>query len=149
MAVLLLVLAAAFWGYFNMMVRRLKLQVDPLTLNAGISVVSLPVFVILVLFTEPHSLSRIIHANIWAWLTLVYMALISTIFCYSLWFKLIHRYNVAMVSPFMLLTAVFGVIMSKICLQEPLSLHLIIGAVLALTGVGLVVLPSSYRAFKK
>lgn len=148
-AVLLLILAAAVWGYFNMMVRRLRLQVDPLTLNGGISLVSLPVFFILVVVAEPHPIPRIIHANLWAWVSIFYMALIATIFCYSSWFKLIHKYSVAMISPFMLLTSVFGILMSRIFLREPVTLNLAIGAILALSGISLVVLPSSIRAFQQ
>lgn len=148
-AILLLFLAAASWGYGNILVRRLKLSVDPLTLNAGIACFSLPFFVILVLIMEPHAIKAITHVPLIAWGAQAYMVLIGTIFCYSAWFKLIHRYNVVMIIPSMLLVPIIAIFFSRLFLNEAITLQLVIGAAITLIGVALVVLPKSIAAFRK
>lgn len=147
--VLLLSLAALSWGYFNVLIRRLKLKIDPLSLNAGIAAFSLPFFLMLVWLMEPMPLSRISHANFNAWLCVLYMGLVATIFCYSKWFVLIQRYGIALITPFAMLTPIFGVITGHYFLGDPLMPHLVFGIILTIAGIGLIVLPSSLRAWRE
>lgn len=145
----LLVLAAALWAYFNIMVRQLKLRVDPMALNAGIALFSAPFFLICMFISEPHLLKHMAHAGIISWASIFYMSVISTIFCYYHWFKLIHRNGVAIITPFSMLATVFAIIFGHLLMKDALTPHLILGTGLTLGGIGLIVLPKSLKALHR
>ncbi len=149
LAVIFLLIASACWGYGSILIRHLKLNIHPLTLNAAIACFSLPFFIVSTLVMEPHASLRLVHVPVIAWAAMGYMVLIATIFCYGSWFKLIQRYSVAMVIPVMLLVPVFAILSGRIFLHEAISLKLILGTAITLGGIALVILPGSLAAIRR
>ncbi len=60
-------------------------------------------------------------------LSVAYTALASTITAYGLWFWLLKRYPVTMVSPFSLLTPVFGIAFGQMFFTEALTWQIAVG----------------------
>jgi len=71
--------------------------------------------------------------------SLLFMAIVSTIFSFGFWYALMHKYSVNQVAPFSLLTPFFGIMASMLVFGEKLSDRMIIGGVLTIIGVATVV----------
>ena len=143
LSIILLFAAAMSWAYGNIMVRRMRLNLDALSLNAGIAFCSLPFFIISSFIMEPGAIGHVVHIGLKPWAFLFYMVIVSTLFCYSNWFRLLQTYNVALVTPFMLLVPIFALFCDHWFLNEPMTHYLVVGGGITVLGVGLVVLPKS------
>lgn len=75
---------------------------------------------------------------------LVYQTVIVAYLSYLVWFWMIHRFQVSLLSAFTFLTPLFGVILSGIILREPLPILLWMGLMLVAYGIYLVNKPKSY-----
>ncbi len=70
--------------------------------------------------------------------TLVYQTVIVAFLSYLLWFWMVHRYQISILSAFTFLTPLFGVLLSGLILGEPLPLMLWLGLILVASGIYLV-----------
>jgi len=69
---------------------------------------------------------------------LVYQTVVVAFFSYLLWFWMVHRYQISVLSAFTFLTPLFGVLLSGLILKEPLPFMLWIGLILVGSGIYLV-----------
>ncbi len=132
-------IAAVLWAGSSSQIRLLK-GIHPFTLNGFISLASFPILFLLGVGLEPSFLH---HFEMPKWggiAALLYMSLVSTIFCYSVWIKLLERNPVSKVAPFGLLQPPVAVLCAFFVLGEPIHLSLLIGGTLCVTGVALVVI---------
>lgn len=75
-----------------------------------------------------------------SWITLaavLYSAALATVAAYSIWGRLLVRYDTAQVAPFFLLTPMFGLSLSALALGERFSLLQLSGSALILFGLAL------------
>jgi drug/metabolite transporter (DMT)-like permease len=75
------------------------------------------------------------YIDLTIFLSLFYQTIIVALLSYWAWFYLIHIYPVTSLSAFSFFTPIFGVFLSSLILNEPLSLWLLIA--LALVSVGI------------
>lgn len=138
-AMVLALLAAVFWAMGNVQAKYYGIT-DVLGLNAYMALFSAPPLVILSLLFEPGSAQSVFDATWRAWFGIVYMSVMVTVFGYTVWFTLIQRYSVNVVTPWILLTPPMVAVLGWWFLNEPLTWRIVAGGVIALIGVGVVVI---------
>lgn len=139
----LLIVAAFSWAVSNLQSRSLK-EINPFSLNAYFSLFFAPQLLIVSLLFEDAPFSSLDNITFKFTFSILYMVLITTVVAYTLWYKLIGKYNVSLVAPFNLLGPVFGVIMSYLLLGEHIGMMKIIGGSIIITGVSLLVFNPKY-----
>ncbi|WGF86222.1 DMT family transporter [Marinivivus vitaminiproducens] len=138
-AMLLALAAALFWAMGNVQAKYYGIT-DVLGLNAYMALFSAPPLLILSLLIEPGSAASITEATWRGWLGVAYMGIMVTVFGYTVWFTLIQRYSVNVVTPWILLTPCVVALMGWWFLNEPLTWRIATGGLIALIGVGVVVI---------
>ncbi len=139
---LLLVVGAAFaFAVANVLTKRHG-PFDPLMLTGWSSLFTVPQVILMSLFLEHGQLATLATADERGWLALAYTIFIGGIVGFGLWFWLIARCSVGRVAPFGLLLPVFALISSVLFLGDPVTPTLIVGALLAISGVAITQLRS-------
>ena len=136
---LFLVIAAAMAFAFSNIQLKWMGEIDPFTLNAYMAGFAVPQLVVLSALLEQDQIAQIMAADWLGWACLGYMAAVSTIVAYWLWYPLVRRYQVNQTMPFLLLVPIFGVGSGVLVLGEPLTWHLLAGGALTLAGVAVVI----------
>ncbi|MDF2690215.1 MAG: multidrug transporter permease [Gammaproteobacteria bacterium] len=137
--IIYLVFAALFWALGNIQAKKIG-DMHPFVLNGTMALFAAPQLFILTLIFEPSAFASIKHANLEDFGALLYMALISNIVCYSIWFKMLQRHAVNKVMPFNLLVPIVAVISADLFAHEVISLHVLIGCILCVFGLSLVLI---------
>ncbi|MDF2939362.1 MAG: eamA 2 [Gammaproteobacteria bacterium] len=135
--ILYLIAASFFWALGNIQAKKLG-DMHPFILNGTMALLAAPQLLVLTLIFEPSALATSLHHEWKDYLPLFYMAIVSTVICYSIWFKMLQRHQVNKVMPFGLLVPVVAVLASDIFTGEAITLHVLIGCILCVSGLGLV-----------
>ncbi|MBD2100580.1 EamA family transporter [Leptolyngbya sp. FACHB-261] len=137
-AIGLTVLAAAFWGVSNILMKRAN-PPDVFRLIVWVSIVPpLPLFALSWLFEGPAQISSALTHISWRGISaLVYISFLSTVVGFAIWGRLLRRYKANLVAPFSLLVPIFGLLSAALVLNEQLSPIKGIAALLVLAGLGL------------
>jgi len=69
------------------------------------------------------------------WLSIAFLSFLCTVFAFVIWFWALQRMEASQVSSFTYLVPLFGVSFSQMILGEPITLALIIGGAILLSGV--------------
>ena len=146
-AILLMALGALLYAYANILIRKLK-HVPAMTLQAWVAIVGLLGSVILSSIIETGQIEAIQNVSSKAIWAIIYSALGSSIIGHSGMNYLLRHYEVSVVSPYMLMMPVFGVMGGVFILDETLSVRMIIGGILTLGGVGIITLRNQMRKVK-
>src|SRR4051812_10924314 len=134
---LLLVVAAAFaFAVSNVLTKRFG-PFDPLMLMGWSSLFTVPQVMVMSLLLEHGQLASLVTADGRGWLALAYTIFIGGIVGFGLWFWLIARCSMGRVAPFGLLLPVFAVISSVLFLGDRMTPMLIVGGLLAISGVAI------------
>lgn len=134
---LIFLLGSAFsWAVGNLIMRRLP-PVDSFALISWLSVLAiLPLLAIsLALEGVLGDYAALVHLSGRGLLSLLYVAVISTIVGYRIWGELLKRYPAADVAPFTLLVPVTGMAASYLILGETLSPLRLMGGALIMAGL--------------
>lgn len=138
-AFLLALAAALCWAIFNIQLKQLG-KTPIFSFLFWVSLFSTPQLFLLSWLLEPPQLPALMQIS-WVPLgSIAYMALLSTILGFGLWFRLLHRYSVHQIVPFSMLMPVFGIISAILMLDEPLTWHIALGGIITLSGVAIIVL---------
>lgn len=132
-------LAAFFWGITNVTMKTMQ-PMAAAPMLYGLSVFSLPLLLLLSLVVEGNPLPVVQAAPMVAWLAVGFTALGSTLVAYGLWYWLLKRYSITQVTPYNLLTPVFGIAFGQMVFDEALGWRLLLGAVITLVGVAIIVI---------
>jgi O-acetylserine/cysteine efflux transporter len=142
---LLLVIGAAFaFALSNVLTKRYG-PFDPLMLMGWSSLLTVPQVALMSLFLEHGQLASLGTADQWGWLALAYTIFIGGILGFGLWFWLIGRCSMGRIAPFGLLLPVFAVISSVLFLGDAITPRLIVGGLLAISGVAITQVRPSAR----
>jgi O-acetylserine/cysteine efflux transporter len=134
---LLLVVGAAFaFAVSNVLTKRYG-PFDPLMLMGWSSLLTVPQVMLMSLLTEHGQLASLVTADQRGWLALAYTIFIGGIVGFGLWFWLIARCSMGRVAPYGLLLPVFALISSVLFLGDRMTPRLIVGGLLAISGVAL------------
>ena len=98
---------------------------------------------------EHGQLASLVTADERGWLALAYTIFIGGIVGFGLWFWLIARCSMGRVAPFGLLLPVFALISSVLFLGDRMTPKLIVGGLLAISGVAMTQVRPSARPIWK
>ncbi|MGM4988442.1 DMT family transporter [Tardiphaga sp. 841_E9_N1_2] len=140
--ILLVVGAALAFAVANVLTKRHG-PFDPLMLTGWSSLFTVPQVMLMSFVLEDGQLTSLVAADERGWLALAYTVFIGGIVGFSLWFWLIARCTMGRVAPFGLLLPVFALISSVLFLDEHITPTLIVGALLAISGVAITQVRSS------
>src|SRR6201986_79778 len=142
---LLLVAGAAFaFAVSNVLTKRYG-PFDPLMLMGWSSLLTVPQALSMSLLLEQGQLATLVTADERGWLALAYTIFIGGIAGFGLWFWLIGRCSMGRVAPFGLLLPVFALISSVLFLGDRMTPKLIVGGLLAISGVAIAQVRPSAR----
>ena len=127
------------WAVGQVMLKRLG-DVGGFTVITWVAVMATPQLYIASFIFESNQLAIITTASIEAWMAVVYLALVMTAFGYGMWYRLLGKYPVSNVMPFLLLLPVAAVIGGVVFLGESLTVKIAIGGMLSLIGVSIITL---------
>jgi O-acetylserine/cysteine efflux transporter len=142
---LLYIVASAFVGSVGGIIMKQMPKMSALQLQAWVGLFSFaPLFAVSALF-ETGQASAFIGGGWPVWLASLFAIIGVSIFGHSAFYTLLKRYDVSLLSPLTLMTPVWGVIFGIVLLSEPLTLRLMLGAVISLSGVLVIALRSNER----
>ena len=133
----LLMIAAAFaWGTGNVIAKRAA-GADMLALVVWSSLLASPVLMLVSFVTEggAGAFRSVVHASWTTWAAVLFLAWGATLFGFSVWNRLLHRYPAPLITPFALLIPISGLASGAILLGERLSLMQFAGVALVFAGL--------------
>ena len=137
LGVVFAVLAALVGSIGGIVMKRMD-PIGPFQLQAWVAMVSWPLLLPLSLFTEVGQFEAM-QAGGWGFLAaLAFSVFAVSIFGHGMFYEIVKKYEVTLVSPLTLMTPIWAVVFGVILLHEPLTPQLAAGAALALTGVGMI-----------
>jgi O-acetylserine/cysteine efflux transporter len=139
LAIGLMLASCVMWAIANIQAKKLT-NVEPLALNAWMSVCSAVMLLICSLILERGQLESFLVADWRLHGSLLYQVVPSTVIAYWIWYFLLSRHPVSRVSGFMLLVPFFGVLAGIFALGEPMTWPTALGGVVTLIGVSMIVL---------
>lgn len=138
-AITLVVLSAVMWAVAAIQAKRLP-QLSPLALNAWMALISLPILIMLSAILERDQYAEFLVPDWRLHASLVYMAVLSSVIGYGIWFYLLRRHPVSRTAPFLLLVPVIGAVSSVATLGDPITWRTAISGLITLAGVALIVI---------
>ena len=84
---------------------------------------------------ETGQVGAYIHGGWMVWAASAFAIIGVSVFGHSAFYTLLKKYDVSLLSPLTLMTPIWGVIFGIVLLNEPLTLRLILGAIVSLSGV--------------
>lgn len=135
----LTVLSSLLWALGSIHMRKIK-DIDMPSMTAYSAILAVPVTGTMSFIFETNQVAEFMNAN---WITLgsvlCYQIFLMSVMMYF-WKELMSRNSVQLVTAFSLLQPAVAVVAAHFMLGESLSTSAIIGGVLAMTGVGVIVL---------
>lgn len=144
---LMMLFASFVWGVANMLARMAR-EADMLAFIVWSSLVSpLPLFALSLAFDGPAAVAgALTHPSWLGAASVLFLAFGATLFCFSVWTRLLKTYPAAVVTPFALLVPVFGFFSGWLFLGEAMAPSAILGSALVLAGLAVNVFgPRLYR----
>ncbi len=129
-ALLLTLLAASFWAISNIVLKfasnkaqEKDEKLDMLSVVVYSSMVPpIPLFMMAFLFDSPQTIfNSLMNLNMVSIFSVLYLALLATIFGYGTWSILLGKYPASYVAPLSLLVPITGLITAQIVLKEKLT----------------------------
>ena len=133
-SVILLVAGSTVWAVAQIMISRLK-GLSGITILAWVAIMATPQMLIASLILEDGQWQAITSASLVDWSIIFYLAFIMTVVGYSVWYHLLSSVDVSKVSPFLMLLPITSIIAGMVLLDEKLTLSMIIGGLMIMTGV--------------
>ncbi len=132
---ILTIMAAFCWALGNIITKRVG-NVNMLALVVWGNFVSWPPMLLFTLILEgPSSIHTLANISSLGIISVVYIAFISTVFCFSMWNRLLKRYPVSTVAPFTLSVPVFAMLSSYLIVNEPITSWKIWAGVFIMSGL--------------
>lgn len=135
---LVMLSAMVLAGQFIIMKKMLAVG-DPTKLLFWMGLASLAIFAGVGFFLEPLPLQI---PSLWVVTSLLYLGLVISGFCFLVQISVLKRFSPNLLGSFSFIMPVSGVISSILLLKEPLTLGLVVGAILVAMGIFVV----NYRA---
>ncbi|MBL8808434.1 MAG: EamA family transporter [Rhodospirillales bacterium] len=133
-----LCLAGSFaWAVSNFQIKALS-HVDGFALNAYMAFFAVPMLLAVSFTIESGHVAAVQAASLHAWFGVAYMAIVTSVCTYWVWYRLIRLYEVNLVMPYTLLVPVFGVLSGVTISGDPLGWRTIAGCLLTVAGVGII-----------
>ncbi len=135
-----MVIGGAFtWAVGQILIKRLG-DLGGFRLISGVALWATPQLFVASWLLETDQWRQIETASLPAWGAVLYLGLVMTALAYALWYRLLGRYSVNQVMPFLLLLPVTSVTGGILFLGESLTAKIALGGALAIGGVALITL---------
>ena len=132
---LLLVVAGGItWAGGQVLIKALG-DLGGLRLIAYFAAFAAPQMLVVSLVVEQGQWQAVVTASALDWSKVVYLALIMTAGGYALWYRLVGRYRLSQVMPFILLVPVTSVIAGVVMLDERLTFNVALGGLIIMAAV--------------
>ena len=128
-----MLIATTLWAFYSVF-SKIAMRKLPFFEAVGLSTILGTIYLIPCALLE-HGNKNISSYPVVSWISVLYMAIIATFFAYSMWYKGIEKFGAAKTSIFVNLVPVFGVLSSSILLKEQITLPMISGGFLVISGV--------------
>lgn len=142
---LLYVAAAAFVGSAGGILMKHMAPISALQMQAWIGLFSFIPLLALSGLTETDGLKIWIEGGLWVWAATAFAVFGVSVFAHGGFYVLIKKYDISLLSPLTLMTPIWGVILSIVLLGEQLTLQLVAGSVIALSGVFVILVRPNKR----
>ncbi|MDG1995158.1 MAG: EamA family transporter [Emcibacteraceae bacterium] len=136
--VVVIILAATTLYSIGVILMRHVKTIPVFQTQAWVSFYSVPIFLIMTLIFEENHVEQVMSMDYIGILMVLYTSVLSTIVGYGGINYLLRRYSVTLISPFMVSVPVFATIGSVVFLGETLSIKFFIGALVTLSGLGII-----------
>ncbi|MEB8337357.1 EamA family transporter [Streptomyces endophyticus] len=134
----LVLVAAAFWGVSNVLTRKATPEAPFAFMVWSSAVPVLPLFALSLLFEGPdRDVAALASLDLPGAGAILYVALVTTLFGFTAWSRLLRRYDASTVAPYSLLVPVFGMSSAAVFLGESVSPLRWCAAALLVGGVAL------------
>ncbi len=134
----LVLVAAAFWGVSNVLTRKASPPAPFAFMVWSSAVPVLPLLALSLVFEGPTRDAEALAAlDLPGAGAIVYVAVVTTLFGFTAWSRLLRRYDASTVAPYSLLVPVFGMSAAAVFLGEPMSALKWCAAILLVGGVTL------------
>ena len=111
----------------------------PMKLQGYIAGFSLLPTILLSFLFETNQASHLAFSNWGIWLGALFAALFVSLFGHGLFYSLLQRYDVSVISPLTLMTPLWAVVLAMVTLGEPVTASLFIGGSIALVGLVVII----------
>lgn len=132
---LLYIVASAIVGSAGGIIMKSMPKVDALKLQAWVGLFSFAPLFALSAMLETGQTDAFLAGGWGVFAATAFAVLGVSVFGHSAFYSLLKKYDVSLLSPLTLMTPLWGVIFGIALLNEPLTLRLILGAAVSLTGV--------------
>jgi len=141
-----LVLSGALpWSLGQIMIKKM-VSITGFQLIAWVAFFAGPQMFIASLLIENGHLESIKNATIVGWGTVIYLGVIMTTVGYGIWYRILKKYEVNQVMPFLLLVPVSSIIGAVLFLGERPNLSTMIGGSIIVIGVAIIVFAGQWMA---
>ena len=142
--VFLVIAGALTWAIGQIMIKQLG-NLGGFRLLSGVALFAAPQLLLASLLFESGQQRQILTADADAWFAVIYLGVVMTAIGYALWYRLLGRYDVKQVMPFLLLLPLVSVSGGILFRGESLTPQIALGGGLAVGGVALITLRYSPR----
>lgn len=143
-ALFLTIVGAFLWAASTLPIRRLA-GVHVLNLMGWQSLISLPMLLVASFLLEPGGIAGLPQVPLSAFGWIAYSGLLSSLVGHAGMSWMLQRYPVSTITPLTLPTPLLSIIIATIVYGTPVTLPMIIGAALTLTGVAIIALRTAAR----
>jgi drug/metabolite transporter (DMT)-like permease len=137
---MLLLLASAFCGSLGAIMMKQMGEIAPLQFQAWVALMGVVVIAPISLAFEPDALAHTLSVGWPAFAAVFYSALVTSIFAHTAYYFLIAKYEANLVSALTLMTPLMTITMGSALINDPIDTKMIVGTVIALTGVLIIAL---------
>ena len=142
---LLYIVGSAFIGSVGGILMKRMQPISALQLQAWIGLFSFAPLFALSGLVEAGQVGAYVSGGVLVWLATAFAVLGVSIFGHGGFYVLIKKYDISLLSPLTLMTPIWGVVLSILLLGEPLTMQLVVGAIVSLSGVFVIALRPNRR----
>jgi O-acetylserine/cysteine efflux transporter len=128
------ILLSSFLGALATIFMRQLKNIPVLHLQAWVALLSAPLLLLGTLLFESQQMEIIKSASLGAWSSVLYASLAATLIAYGLFYYLVQRYEVSMLSVLTSFVPVFGVILTTTIRGDALTEAMIVGGLAIIIG---------------
>jgi drug/metabolite transporter (DMT)-like permease len=129
---------ALSWAAYTLFGKKLMLSHSPLQPLVLVAYSCVSGSVLLILWMGVSGQALNLSSSIEFWISILYLSVLGTVVAFVWYFEGVHRIGAAQSSVFVFLVPVSALLLGSLILDEPLTLSLLVGGGLIITGVVMV-----------
>ncbi len=118
-------------------------------LQAWTALITAPLLLSASFLFETGQIHALLHAQPITWAALLFTTIGASLIGHNAYYYLLQRYEVSLIAPLSLLSPLLGVVFGISLLGEPMSMRIVLGALTAFAGVGVLALASRKKALPR